>query len=35
MEMTSFNGFSCESPNEDNIGIKCNTKERQRHGQSC
>ena len=29
MEITSFNGFSCESSNENNIDISCNNKERQ------
>ena len=29
MEITSFNGFSCESSNEDDIGINYNNKERQ------
>ena len=29
MEITSFNGFSCESSNEDNISINYNNKERQ------
>ena len=29
MEITSFNGFSCESSNEDDIGINFNNKERQ------
>ena len=29
MEITSFNGFSCESSNKDNIDINYNNKERQ------
>ena len=29
MEITSFNGFSCESSNEDDIDINYNNKERQ------
>ena len=29
MEITSFNGFSCESSNEDDIDINYNKKERQ------
>ena len=29
MEITSFNGFSYESSNEDNIGINYNNKEKQ------
>ena len=29
MEITGFNGFSCESPNEDDIGINFNNNERQ------
>ena len=29
MEVTSFNGFSCESSNEDDIDINYNNKERQ------
>ena len=29
MEITDFNGFSCESPNEDDIGINFNNNERQ------
>ena len=29
MEITSFNGLSCESSNEDNININYNNKERQ------
>ena len=29
MEITGFNGFSCESPIEDDIGINFNNKERQ------
>ena len=29
MKITSFNGFSCESSNEDNIGNNYNNKERQ------
>ena len=28
MEITSFNGFSCESSNEDDTGINYNSKER-------
>ena len=31
MEITSFNGFSCESSNEDDININYNNKERQRY----
>ena len=29
MEITNFNGFSCESSNEDDIDINYNNKERQ------
>ena len=29
MKITSFNGFSCESSNEDDIAINYNNKERQ------
>ena len=29
MEITSFNGFSCESSNEDDVDINYNNKERQ------
>ena len=29
LEITSFNGFSCESSNEEDIDINCNNKERQ------
>ena len=29
MEITTFNGFSCESSNENNININYNNKERQ------
>ena len=29
MEITNFNGFSCESSNEDDININFNNKERQ------
>ena len=29
MKIMSFNGFSCESPNEDGIVINYNNKERQ------
>ena len=29
MEITGFKGFSCESPNEDDIGINFNNNERQ------
>ena len=29
MEITGFNGFSCELPNEDDIGINFNNNERQ------
>ena len=29
MEITHFNGFSCESSNEDDIDINCRNKERQ------
>ena len=29
MKITSFNGFSCESSNEDDIGNNYNNKERQ------
>ena len=32
MEITSFNGFSCESSNEDDIDINYNNKE-DKHGQ--
>ena len=28
-KITSFNGFSCESSNEDDVDIKCNNKEKQ------
>ena len=30
MKITSFNRFSCESLNEDDIDINCNNKERQK-----
>ena len=30
MEITSFNGFSCELSNKDDVDINCNNKERQR-----